>query len=370
MALPTFHPLHIASVRRETADSISVAFSVPPPLRAAYRFQAGQFLTLAASPGGQALRRSYSICSSVHEYEAGQDLRVGIRRVAGGRFSSWANDALQPGLALDVMTPDGRFGIEFSPDKRGHYLGIAGGSGITPLLSLVKTALETEAGSRFTLIYGNRALDSIMFLEEIEGLKNRYLERLAIFHVLSEETTEIELLSGLLDEARIAALLKAAVPTPSIAQSFICGPAPMMDAAERALLAAGVGRERIRIERFASPDQPAPVATAASSRARSIGEESSRPTSQVTVIIDGKSRQLKVPFDGASILDTGLAAGIGLPYACKAGVCCTCRARVLEGEVRMDRQYTLEQHELDAGFVLTCQSHPVSKEVRVSYDER
>lgn len=368
MALPTLHRLRIASLRAETADSISVAFSVPARLREAFRFNAGQFLTLSASPGGEAMRRSYSICSSVREYAEGEDLRVGIRRVAGGRFSNWANDALRQGVELDVLTPEGRFGIEFSPDSAHHYLGIAGGSGITPLLSLIKTALETEPGSRFTLIYGNRSVSSIMFLEEIEGLKNRFLERLAIFHVLSEENTEIELLSGLLDEPRIASIVHAATRPDRIAHAFVCGPEPMMDAAERALTGAGLPPQRIRIERFASPDArkvppwvntPAAPATQASAAA-----------AHVTLVIDGKARQLKVPYEGASILDTALAAGIGLPYACKAGVCCTCRARVLDGEVRMDRHYTLEQHEIDAGFVLTCQSHPVTGTVRVSYDER
>jgi ring-1,2-phenylacetyl-CoA epoxidase subunit PaaE len=369
MALPTLHRLRIAAVRAETADSISVAFDVPAELRDAYRFRAGQFLTLAASPDGEPLRRSYSICSSEREFESGQDLRVGIRRVAGGRFSNWANNELKVGQELEVMTPDGRFGIDFSPGMRRHYLGIAGGSGITPLLSIVKTALETEADSRFTLVYGNRTLAAIMFLEEIEGLKNRYLERLSIFHVLSEEVAEIELLSGLLDQPRIAALLSATVPPDQIAQAFICGPAPMMDAAERALLANGLAPERIRIERFASPETraalraPAPVHDP-EAVAPAV------PASRVTLVIDGKARQLAVPYDGASILDTALAAGIGLPYACKAGVCCTCRARVLEGEVRMDKQYTLEQHELDTGFVLTCQSHPLTETVRVSFDER
>jgi ring-1,2-phenylacetyl-CoA epoxidase subunit PaaE len=368
MALPTLHRLRIASVRAETSDSISVAFSVPAELREAFRFSAGQFLTLSASPGGETMRRSYSICSSVREYAEGKDLRVGIRRVAGGRFSNWANDALRRGVELDVMTPDGRFGVEFSQDGAHHYLGIAGGSGITPLLSLIKTALETEARSRFTLIYGNRAVSSIMFLEEVEGLKNRFLERLAIFHVLSEESTEIELLSGLLDETRIASIVRAATRTPRFTYAFVCGPAPMMDAAELALSGAGLPAERIRIERFASPDarRAAPAANTTAGPAAPAPAAAAR----VTLVVDGKARQLKVPYEGASILDTALAAGISLPFACKAGVCCTCRARVLEGEVRMDRHYTLEQHELDAGFVLTCQSHPVTSTVRVSYDER
>ena len=365
MALPTLHRLRIADVCPEASDAISVRFAVPPALREAFRFAPGQFVTLEAQVEGEKLRRSYSICSSPAEYEASATLRVGIRRVSGGQFSNWANDQLRAGSDIDLLTPDGRFGIGFSSPERRHYLGIAGGSGIPPMLSLIKAALETEPQSHFTLVYGNRTVASIMFLEELEGLKNRWMERLSIFHVLSEETTEIELLSGLLDQARIARLCEQAIRVPAIDCAFVCGPAPMMAAAEAALLAAGLDRGRIRIERFASPDaQPArPAPPPAAPRAEV-------PGARVTVVVDGKARPISVPFDGASILDTAIAAGIGLPYACKAGVCCTCRARVLEGEVRMDKQYSLEQHELDSGFVLSCQSHPVSAQVHLSFDER
>ncbi len=369
MALPTLHRLQIVDVCPEASDAISVRFAIPDALREAFRFAPGQFVTLEAEVDGQALRRSYSICSSPAEYEASATVRVGIRRVAGGRFSNWANHHLRAGSDIDVLTPDGRFGIGFSASARRHYLGIAGGSGITPMLSLIKAALETEPDSRFTLVYGNRTVTSIMFLEELEGLKNRWMERLSIFHVLSEEATDIDLLSGLLDRARIGRLCEQAIRIPTIEYAFVCGPAPMMQAAEDALLAAGLDRHRIRIERFASPDAQAerPPAAPASAIDTSRAEV---PGARVTVIVDGKARPIAVPFEGDSILDTAMAAGIKLPYACKAGVCCTCRARVLEGEVRMDKQYSLEQHELDAGFVLSCQSHPVTDQVCLSFDER
>ena len=379
MALPSLHRLRISEIRTEAADAISVRLAIPPTLRDAYRFGAGQFITIEAAVGGQTLRRSYSICSSPSEYASSGALRVGIRRVANGRFSNWAADTLRTGDELDVMTPDGRFGIGFSPQARRHYLGIAGGSGITPMLSLIKTALETETGSHFTLVYGNRSINSIMFLEELEGLKNRWLDRLSLFHVLSEESTEIELLSGLLDRSKIERMLERAITISSIDCAFICGPAPMMEAAEAALAAAGLEQSRIRIERFASPDRPtgepmsgSPLAPsdAAIARPGETAATEANGSARVTIVIDGKARTLPVPFEGANILDTAIAAGIGLPYACKAGVCCTCRARVLEGTVRMDRQYSLEQHELDAGFVLSCQSHPVTDAVRLSFDER
>jgi ring-1,2-phenylacetyl-CoA epoxidase subunit PaaE len=369
MALPTLHQLTIAEVRAEAADAMSVRFAIPASLLEAFAFTAGQFLTLEAAVGGEVLRRSYSICSSPSEYRSSATLRVGIRRVVGGRFSNWAHDHLRAGSEVAVLTPDGRFGIELTATTRRHYLGIAGGSGITPMLSLIKTALECEPESRFTLVYGNRTVSSIMFLEEIEGLKNRWMERLSIFHVLSEEATDIELLTGLLDRARIARLCDKAIHVPGIDCAFVCGPAPMMEAAEDALVHAGLDRGRIRIERFGSPDAPAAAHVSARANAPRASA-SDAPGARVTVIIDGKARPINVPFEGASILDTAMAAGIGLPYACKAGVCCTCRARVLEGEVTMDKQYSLERHELDAGFVLSCQSHPVTPEVRLSFDER
>jgi ring-1,2-phenylacetyl-CoA epoxidase subunit PaaE len=235
------------------------------------------------------------------------------------------------------------------------------------MLSLIKTALECEPESRFTLVYGNRTVSSIMFLEEIEGLKNRWMERLSIFHVLSEETTDIELLTGLLDRTRIARLCGKAIHVPGIDCAFVCGPAPMMEAAEDALVHAGLERGRIRIERFGSPDAPAAAHVSARANAPRASA-SDAPGARVTVIIDGKARPITVPFEGASILDTAMAAGIGLPYACKAGVCCTCRARVLEGEVTMDKQYSLEQHELVVEAAGGCRAHDVDQHLACHAD--
>jgi len=360
MPVPQFHRLTIRDVRPETADAITVAFDVPPGLRDAYRFTQGQFLTLRETLDGEDVRRSYSVCVGVPDYEARGELRVAIKRVAGGRFSNWANDALKPGREIDVMTPDGRFFTALDPARARQYVGFAGGSGITPMLSLIRTVLAAEPRSAFTLVYGNRTVASIMFLEELESLKNTYIDRLRLVHVLSDEPQEVDLLSGLLDAGRCGELMRTALAGEAIDEAFVCGPAPMMDAAEAALLEAGVPRERIHVERFGTPaPSGAPKAVAPGA-----------PSAAVTIVVDGKERRLRVPFDGPAILDAGLAVGAPLPYACKGGVCCTCRAKVLEGEVRMDKNYTLEPKEIAAGFVLTCQSHPVSERVVVSYDER
>jgi len=335
---------------------------VPPELRDAYRFRHGQFLTLRETIDGEDVRRSYSVCVGVPDYEARGELRVAIKRVAGGRFSNWANESLAAGRAIDVMTPDGRFTTELDPTRASRYVGFAGGSGITPMLSLIKTILSTEPRSSFTLVYGNRTVGSIMFLETLEELKNRYMDRLRLVHVLSDEPQEVDLLSGLLDEARCGELMRTVLAGETIDEAFVCGPGPMMDAAEAALAGAGVPRARIHVERFGTPSPSGAPKVAAVSE--------TTPAARVVIIVDGKERHLRVPFEGQAILDAGLGAGANLPYACKGGVCCTCRAKVLEGEVRMDKNYTLEPHEVAAGFVLTCQAHPVSERVVVSYDER
>lgn len=362
MATPEFHPLRIREVRPETADAVSVAFDVPPELREAYRFTQGQFVTLKAHIDGEETRRSYSICVGVTDYDRDGELRIGIKRVRGGRFSNFAFDTLQPGHTIDVMTPDGRFFTHLNAENGKQYVAFAGGSGITPVLAIVKTTLEAEPRSTFALVYGNRSVDSIMFAETLEDLKNRFMNRFALYHVLSDDLQEVELFNGVLDEAKCAAFLETLLPANSIDEAFICGPAPMMDAAERALRDAGLAQEKIHVERFGSPLPQAgvpPVEITENTRAADL-----------EIVLDGKTRRLRLPYEGVSLLDVGLRAGLALPYACKGGVCCTCRAKVLEGEVKMDRNYTLEEQEIRDGFVLTCQCHPVSERVVVSYDER
>lgn len=362
MATPQFHSLRIREVRPETADAVSVSFEVPPELRDAYRFTQGQFVTLKAHVDGVEMRRSYSICVGVTDYERDGELRIGVKRVRGGRFSNFAFETLQPGHTIDVMTPDGRFFTHLNAEHGKQYVAFAGGSGITPVLAIVKTTLEMEPRSRFTLIYGNRDVDSIMFAELLEDLKNRYMSRFALYHVLSDDIQEVELFNGVLDEAKCKAFLEELIPASSIDEAFICGPAPMMDAAERALAAAGVEPARIHVERFGTP------LPQAGAPAVEITEQTR--AADLEIVLDGKRRKLRLPYEGPSLLDVGLHAGLALPYACKGGVCCTCRAKVIEGEVKMDKNYTLEEPEIRDGFVLTCQCHPVSERVVVSYDER
>lgn len=362
MATPQFHSLRIREVRPETADAVSVSFEVPPELREQYRFTQGQFVTLKAHVDGEETRRSYSICVGVTDYDRDGELRIGIKRVRGGRFSNFAFDTLQAGHSIEVMTPDGRFFTHLNAEQGKQYVAFAGGSGITPVLAIVKTTLELEPRSTFTLVYGNRSVDAIMFAEELEDLKNRYMNRFVLYNVLSDDMQDVDLFNGVLDREKCAAFLEALVPADSVDEAFICGPAPMMDAAEAALKAAGVDDSKVHVERFGTPlpQAGAPVVD--------ITDET--PAADLEIIIDGNRRKMRLPYEGASLLDVGLHAGLALPYACKGGVCCTCRAKVLEGEVKMDKNYTLEPQEIADGFVLTCQCHPVSERVVVSYDER
>jgi ring-1,2-phenylacetyl-CoA epoxidase subunit PaaE len=353
---PRFHTLRIAEVRRETADSVSLRFDVPPQLAHEYRFEPGQHLNVRARLDGEELRRSYSICSGLDDGE----LRVAIKKVAGGRFSAWINDHVKAGDALDVMTPEGRFHAPLDPAHAKHYVAFAAGSGITPILSLVRTILAREPRSRFTLVYGNRRQASVMFHEALQDLKDRYLTRFALYNVFSREEQEVELFNGRIDAAKTRALLAALVPADTIDEAFICGPASMIDEVEAALIAAGVPAAHVHVERFGTPAAAAaaaaPVADAAEAR--------------VTLVIDGLKREVEFRREHGSILDAGVAAGLDLPFSCKGGMCCTCRAKLLEGEVRMRKNFALEPADLEAGFVLTCQSYPLTERVVLSYDDR
>ena len=359
-----FHTLTVRDVRPDTADAVVVSFEVPPELRETFSFTQGQYLTLRQQIAGQDLRRSYSICAGVDDDE----LRVGVRRVKGGVFSNWIHEQVKPGQQLEVMAPQGRFFVPLQPQAQRHHLGIAGGSGITPVLSILKTVLGREPLSRCTLIYGNRQLRSTMFKEELEDLKNRYMTRLVLHHVFSDEPTDSPLNSGVMNRDKIAEFLGAVVAPAQIAHAYICGPFQMNDEAEAALLAAGVPEDRIHIERFgvAQPAGGSLAVDAVVHQALPGDAEVAR----VTIVRDGLKREIEFRKDQPSILDCASAAGLEVPFSCTSGVCGTCRAKVMEGEVRMARNFALDKAEVAAGFVLTCQAHPLSERVVLSFDER
>lgn len=357
-----FHPLRVRAIEPDTAEAVIVSFDVPPELREVFGFTQGQYLTLRTDIGGQDLRRSYSICGGVDDAE----LRVGVRKVNGGVFSNWINSQLKVGDTLQVMAPQGRFFVPLQPAAQRHHLGIAGGSGITPILSIMKTVLAREPHSRFTLIYGNRTLQSTMFKEEIEDLKNRYLTRLVLHHVFSAEQTDAPLNMGVVNREKLAEFLQALIPAQKIDEAFICGPFQMNDEAEAALLAAGVPEERIHVERFG-------VALPEGGQVGAVVHEAlpgDAQTARIAIVRDGLRREFSFSKDQASILDAASAAGLEVPFSCTSGVCGTCRAKCVQGEVRMERNFALDKAEVAAGFVLTCQCRPLTDRVELSFDER
>jgi ring-1,2-phenylacetyl-CoA epoxidase subunit PaaE len=347
----------VAAIVAETADANSVRFEVPDELRDTFAFKAGQHLTLKAEIGGEEVRRNYSLCTAPDE----RDWMVTVKRIAGGVFSNWIGDQLAIGDTLEVMPPHGSFTTEFNATAGRHVAGIAGGSGITPVMSLVRTILKSEPQSSFTLLYGNRDSSSIIFLEELARLKDRYLDRLELYHFLDAEEGDVELFNGMLDRERVDVAIEHLIGSPEqVADWFICGPGPMMDAAESALLDRGIGRERIHIERFTA-DRPK------ESLVRDMADLQTKAAGvTVSVTLDGRTR--KVPFSEGNILDSARAAGLPAPFACKAGVCATCRAKVTSGKVEMAARYGLTDEEVADGYVLTCQSVPAGDGVAVDYD--
>jgi ring-1,2-phenylacetyl-CoA epoxidase subunit PaaE len=347
----------VAEIVPETSDANSIRFEVPPELRDIFQFRAGQHLTLKAEIDGEEVRRNYSLCTAP---DSG-DWMVTIKRIGGGLFSNWIGDKLKAGDTLDVMPPHGSFTTEFNATASRHAVGIAGGSGITPVMSLVRTLMASEPESRFTLLYGNRDSSSIIFLEELARLKDSYLDRLELYHFLDAEEGDVELFNGMLDRARVDDAIERLIGDPGqVSDWFICGPGPMMDSAESALIDRGVGRERIHIERFTA-DRPRDslVKDMADLQTKAAGVT-------VSVTLDGRTR--KVPFTAGNILDSARASGLPAPFACKAGVCATCRAKVTSGKVEMAARYGLTDEEIAEGYVLTCQSVPAGDGVAVDYD--
>jgi ring-1,2-phenylacetyl-CoA epoxidase subunit PaaE len=345
----------------ETDDAVRLCFDVPADLRPEFAFEHGQYLTLKADIDGEEVRRSYSICAGVDDPQ----LQVAVKRVEGGRFSTYANESLKEGDVIDVMPPAGTFTCALDPAHEKSYLCIAAGSGITPVISIVKTILAREPGSHVTLLYGNQKVASIMFREELEFLKNRYMQRFQLIHILSRENRDTDILNGRIDNRKGGELIQGLLDLGNTDEFFLCGPEAMISEVSRGLRASGVDEARIHYELFgASADDAAAVVE----KHHEHAQRRAGKVCAVTVISDGRETTLEMSPDGENILDAAGDAGLDLPFACKGGVCATCKARVTEGEVEMDLNHALEADEVAAGYVLSCQAHPVSEKVVIDFD--
>ncbi len=354
-----FHPLRVARIVADTDEARIVSFEVPAELRDSYAFLPGQYLTLRRHVGGQDLRRSYSICASPDDGE----LRVGVRKVPGGAFTGWLHEALCVGDRVDTLPPQGRFVVPAASGPVRHLLLVAGGSGITPMIGIARHVLAHEADARITLVYANRKMASTMFKEEIEDLKNRHLARFSLFALFSREAVDSPLNAGRLDPGKMAFLLRTVIDARGIDHAFVCGPHGMNDAVHQALLAAGLAPERIHVERFGVP----PAEADAHVHDVRPGDAAQ---ARITLVRDGTTHEVDFVAGTPSLLDAAAQAGLDVPYSCKSGVCATCRAKLVDGRVRMDRNFALDAADLAAGFILTCQAHPLTDRVTLSFDER
>jgi ring-1,2-phenylacetyl-CoA epoxidase subunit PaaE len=353
-----FHPLKIAEIERLTEDAVAITFDVPDELRQTYQFVQGQHVAIRCSAIGDEVRRNYSVCSSA----ASGTLRVAVKRLEGGAFSNYAVSTLRPGCVLEVLPPHGGFFTPLDPRQRKHYAAVAAGSGITPILSLISTSLEVEPKSRFTLFYGNKSTKSIMFLEELEDLKNRYPERFVLHHVLSRERRGIEIFDGRIDGERLHRFCSALVPVEEVDDWFLCGPMAMVEELAETLESLGVAARQTHRELFFS-------GVAGSPSESTLGVEPSLGrTCRLVFRLDGRESTIEFDADKETILDGALRARADAPYACRGGVCATCRAKLLEGKVEMTQDYALEQDQKEAGYVLTCQARPKTELVVVDYD--
>lgn len=358
-----FYSLSIAEVRRETDNAVCLTFQVPEELQAAFKFTQGQYLTLLTNIDGSEVRRSYSICSGVDD----ERLSIGIKQIEGGAFSTFANRELKPGDLVDVMSPQGEFYTVLDENQKKNYMCICAGSGITPILSIVKSILSREPESRITLLYGNRNSSTIMFKEEIAFLKNRYMSRFNWLNILSREQQDAEILCGRLDNSKGQELHnKGLINIAATDEFFLCGPESMISEVSRGLRAFGVPEEKIHYELFFASAEDAKVAQ---EKRQARAERYGGKVSQVEVTVSGRTFQFDLAADGENILDGALRSGADLPFSCRNGVCATCKARVLEGEVEMDLNHSLTPQEIEAGMILTCQSHPVTPNVKVDFDQ-
>jgi ring-1,2-phenylacetyl-CoA epoxidase subunit PaaE len=354
-----FHPLTVKKVHKETPDCVIITFDIPESLKDLFQYAHGQNVTLKKNINGKEIRRSYSICSAPFENR----LSIAVKKVATGMFSTYANDHLQKGDIIDVLPPTGRFNTELKTGNKKNYLAFAAGSGITPVISIIKTTLETERESSYTLVYGNRGRGSIIFFEELEGLKNKYVERFNFINILSREKTESPVNSGRINAEKLAELEKL-VDYKSVDEAFICGPEEMVFVVKEFLEKVEIDPKKIHFELFTT------LNSGKAKTRQSAPAENAGIKSKITIQSDGRSFDFDLAFYGESILDAALKQGADLPYACKGGVCCSCRARLTDGEVRMDVNYALEAEELAKGFILTCQSHPLTEKVVIDFDSR
>jgi ring-1,2-phenylacetyl-CoA epoxidase subunit PaaE len=353
--LSRFHSLEIAEKHQETPDSVSLALAVPNELREEFAFEPGQFLTLRATIGGEECRRSYSISSGLDEGE----LRIAVKRVEGGTFSCFANDVLRPGRRIEVAPPEGRFTAEIGADR--HLAFFAAGSGITPVISIIRSALAANPLARASLVYGNKTTSSIMFRAALEELKDRYLGRLAILHVLSRESQDIDILSGRIDGEKIALFARTIVRPSEVDAYYLCGPFGMIEDGRAALIAAGVSCERIKAELFSTDGAFKAAGPPVPAHPRTTSEI------QVECVLDGRTHRLKSK-PGERIIDAAREQGFEIPHSCRGGMCCTCRCKLVEGEVAMDVNFSLEPWELEAGYVLACQSRALTPRVKLDFD--
>ena len=348
-----FHALEIVDKRRETFDSVSIAFAVPEALRKTFAFKPGQYLSLRARIAGEEITRSYSICSALGDRE----LRIAVRRAEHGRFSRFLNDELRQGDRIDVAPPDGRFTAKIG--AAAHSVFFAAGSGITPVISIIRSALAASEGARATLVYGNRTTESIMFRAVLGEMKDRWLGRLAVFHVLSRESQEIAVLDGRIDADKVALFASTIAKPEEVDAYFLCGPFGMIETARSALIAAGADPKRIKAELFATDGAPAP--------GRAHVQVANAGEVQVDCVLEGRTRSIEVK-PGGLIIEAAHAQGFEIPHSCRGGMCCTCRCKLVEGKVAMDVNYSLEPWELEAGYVLACQSRPLTSKVKLDFD--
>lgn len=356
-----FHELTVCDVQRPTADSVAVSFAIPAELAQDFAFTPGQHLTLRATIDGHDVRRSYSICISRAESIRRGVVRVGSAKVDGGLMSTWLNEQVQPGDTVQVMTPLGSFTTPASDLTHRHHVALAAGSGITPVLSILSTLLQDDPGASASLVYGNRRTDSVMFLEELADLKNAYPDRFQLFHVLSREPQDVQWLNGRIDADKLRTLLASVLPVETVDEWYLCGPFQMVESARNVLADNGVGEDHVHHEIFHVDDGGTPPSR--------VEVDTSAPAEAVvTVNLDGRTTRVEMPSKAETILDATLRSRPDAPFSCTGGVCGTCRARVVSGEVTMDRNYALEPDEVAAGIVLACQSHPVTDEVELDYD--